>query len=125
MNSITLNTINPPAVITQDIQDRLARLMQKPAVEIWSPEPGEQLGGIIHGGRQETNPYGQLQDQALIQTPDGRIVAVWLSAWMLGQLRAKAADVGDLIVLSYLGKGRSQRGSEYNQYSIEIEKAAA
>lgn len=125
MNSITLNATNPPAVITAEINNRLAKMMQRPAVEVWQPEPGEQLGGIIAGSRMEMNPFGQEQQQAIVQTLEGRKVAVWLSPWLLAQLRAKSAEKGDLIVLSFFGKARSQRGSEYNQYAIEVEKAAA
>ena len=125
MNTSAYPATNPPAAITGETAARLQKMMSRPQVETWKPEPGEQLAGVIVGSRMSLNPFGQSQQQAIVQTPEGRTVAVWLSAWMLAQFQDKRAEKGDLVVISYLGKKQSNRGTTYGQYSIEIEKVAA
>jgi hypothetical protein len=99
----------------------LAALRAKAAladIPTWRPDEGETIEGILYGHRQTQNPFGQMQHQALVQTFDGRITAVWLSVWMIAQLKAQSADMGDLASITYHGMGRSQRGTSYGRYSL-------
>lgn len=118
-------TIEPTAVAPID-QSALARLREKARIEttvvVWKPEPGEILEGVIAGSRRVQGPFGD-QAQALIQTPKGNVVAVWLTAWLLGQLRANSAEIGDLISLTFVGKEIGGRGQAFNRMSLTILKA--
>ncbi len=90
---------------------------------VWRPSEGETLEGILHGHRQVQNPFGQLQHQALVKTFDGRVMALWLSSWMIGQLKANQADMGDLVSITCQGTAKSLRGSSYNRFSLAVVKA--
>jgi hypothetical protein len=91
----------------------LAKLRVKAAleqsIEVWRPQPVDTLEGVIVGSRKVEGPFGE-QLQCLVQTPEGAVIAVWLTQWLLGQLRAQAADIGDLVSLSFLGKEVGKRG---------------
>lgn len=104
----------------------LAALRAKAALAdapVWRPAEGETLEGSLHGHRQVQNPFGQMQYQALVQMFDGRIMAVWLSAWMIAQLKAQTADVGDLVSITFHGEARSKRGTSYGRYSLTTMRA--
>ena len=90
----------------------------------WQPVEGEVLEGVIHGSRTVSNPFGATQQQMIVQQPDGALVAVWLSDWLLNQLRAQSADMGDLVSLTFHGQERSQRGALFNRYSVSILKVS-
>ena len=132
MNNLTNSTTNNPMTATMPTQDMvqidqsaLARLREKARINteltVWKPEPGDVLEGVIVGSRKVEGPFGE-QDQAIVQTPAGAVVAVWLTSWILGQLRAQAAEIGDLLSLSFLGKGTGARGMTYNRMSITVLK---
>ncbi len=103
----------------------LARLREKARmnaeVQVWKPEPGETLEGVIVGSRKVEGPFGP-QEQMLVQTPAGAVIAAWLTQWLLGQLRANAADLGDLISLTFLGKQTGARGQSFNRMSVTVLK---
>jgi hypothetical protein len=90
----------------------------------WQPAEGEVLEGVIHGSRTVSNPFGAVQQQMIVQQPDGSLVAVWLSDWLLNQLRAQSADMGDLVSLTFHGQERSQRGALYNKFSVSVLKVS-
>ena len=90
----------------------------------WQPAEGEILEGVIHGSRAVSNPFGAVQQQMIVQQPDGSLIAVWLSDWMLGQLRAQQADLGDLISIVFRGQERSARGTVYNKFSVSVLKVS-
>ncbi len=106
-------------------QSALARLREKARinaeVQVWKPEPGETVEGVIIGSRKVEGPFGD-QDQALVQTPEGGIFAIWLTAWLLGQLRAQAAEIGDLLSLTFFGKQQGARGQTFNRMSVTVLK---
>jgi hypothetical protein len=118
-NTTTTNTL---AVIAPTA---LAALRAKAALAdapVWRPVEGEVLEGVIHGSRKVENPFGQIQDQMLVLGLDGGMVAVWLSDWLLKQLRAQTAELGDLMSLSYHGMAKSARGTQYGRYSLTVLK---
>ena len=108
-------------------QSALAALRAKSLIDSapnWQPVEGEILEGVIHGSRTVSNPFGAQQGQMIVQTIDGSLVAVWLSDWLLNQLRAQSADIGDLVSITYHGQERSQRGALFNRYSVSILKVS-
>lgn len=104
----------------------LARLREKARlnteVQVWKPTPGDTVEGQIVGSRKVQGPFGD-QDQMLVQRPEGDVIAVWLTQWLLGQLRANAADLGDLVSLTFHGKETGARGQSFNRMSITVLKA--
>ncbi len=114
------------AVATQIDQSALKRLREKARlntkITAWKPEPGEILEGIIAGSRKVEGPFGE-QMQALIQTPEGAVVAVWLTPWLLGQLQTQDANIGDLLSLTFVGKETSTRGQSFNRMIVTVLKA--
>lgn len=107
-------------------ESALARLRQAASLEAsvvpWRPDDEPTLEGIIAGGRDASNPYGQRQRQMIVQTPDGRTVAVWLSSWLSRELRVRDAQPGDIISLTRLGKAESKRGTSYNRMALTVLK---
>ena len=93
----------------------LDQLRQKAAlstgIETWQPTPGDVLEGVIVGSRKVSGPFGE-QPQMLVQSPTGGVVAVWLNGWLLRQLRAQVADIGDLVSLTFHGRETSRTGAE-------------
>jgi len=115
----------PAAALAPIDQDALTRLREKARlnaeVTVWKPTPGETLEGVIIGSRKVAGPFGE-QTQALVQTPDGAVMAVWLTPWLLEQLRAQAAELGDLLSLTFHGKEQGARGTAYNRMSVTVLK---
>lgn len=114
------NTLPAPVAIDPD---RLARLQEKArlnaSIEVWKPQPGDTLTGAIVGSRKESGPFGP-QHQALIQTPGGGVVAVWLTAWLLERLRAEDAEVGSLVALTFHGQEQSRTGKRFNRMTLVV-----
>lgn len=113
--------------ITTIDQSALAALRAKSLIDsapTWAPESGEVLEGMIHGSRTVSNPFGASQGQMVVQQPDGSLIAVWLSDWLLNQLRAQSADLGDLISIAYHGQEKSARGTLYNKFSVSVLKVS-
>lgn len=106
------------------LADRFAALRAKTATQsiVWKPEPNEVLIGEIIGHQKATGAFG-LQNQMLVRTEDGDVIAVWLNQWLVGALQAQGAEEGDLLALTYHGKKESPRGSKYHSYSLAIDKA--
>jgi hypothetical protein len=104
----------------------LARLRQaaaiEQAVEPWRPDSEPTLEGEIAGGRDADNAYGQRQRQMLVRTPDGRLVAIWLSQWLARELKAREAQPGDLVSLTMAGKATSKRGTVFNKLALVVLK---
>lgn len=117
----TYNT-HAPAVIDQSA---LARLREKARltaeIQVWRPDPGDVIEGVIVGSREVDGPFGK-QSQALVQTPEGAVAAVWLTQWLLGQLRSQTADIGDLVSLTFHGKETGIRGQSFNRMSVTVLK---
>jgi hypothetical protein len=104
-------------------ENRLAQLRQKAAlvaaVRPWKPEEGDTLEGQIVGSRKESGPFGE-QPQMLVQTPEGGVFSVWLTRWLMEQLRAQQATAGSLVSLTFLGKEQSKTGKTFNRYSLVV-----
>lgn len=114
---------NLPTTIDRDSLDRLRqKAALSAAIETWRPAPGDVLEGVIVGSRKVNGPFGE-QPQALVKTPGNTVVAVWLTKWLLGQLRAQEADRGDLVSLTFHGRETSRAGAQFNRMSVVTLKA--
>lgn len=115
--------MNELATQTQNrLEEFKARLDATPKGEIWQPSAGETLLGVIVGSETTHHPlYGQ-QRLMLVQTESGAVVKVWLSRWLIENLRSKDAQQNDLIALTYGGKKRTATGKEYNSFNLMVEK---
>lgn len=115
-------TITGSAIIPATALEALRRKARLAEVPVWKPAAGETLEGVIIGSRTGMGPFGS-QPQALIETIEGQTVAVWLTTWLLQQMRDQHAERGDLVSLTFHGRQRSRRGSEFNSYSVTVLKA--
>jgi hypothetical protein len=121
-NAMTTTASNLPA----NINDRLAKLRQQAAQtgEVWQPQQGDCLAGILIGSTKAVGTYGE-NYQILIQDETGTVTAAWLTAWLRDNLRAQGADRGDLVAITFLGKKLSPAGRPYNAYSLVVDKLNA
>lgn len=90
--------------------------------EIWQPVAGDTLFGMIVGSETTHHPiYGQ-QRLMLVQSENGTLIKVWLSKWLVDNLKAQDAQQNDLIALTFGGKHKTAQGREYNAYTLIVEK---
>jgi hypothetical protein len=117
MTSTTVATLN----------DRMAALEQRTAQqrhsEVWTPEVGDVLVGLIIGSEVVIHPMYGNQFQLHVRNRDGVIVRIWLSRFLQDGLRAQNAQPDDLIAIAFHGKKRNSQGREYNSYQLTVEKA--
>jgi len=91
-------------------------------VEVWQPEPGETLAGEYTGHIQVEHPRYGTQWQILIKDEDGITKAAWVNQWLRNNLKAQNLTIGDLVAITYLGKRKSNQGTEYNAWSVLVDK---
>jgi hypothetical protein len=105
------------------MQERIAALRQKTAnaIELWQPDPGDSLIGVLIGSQKAVGTYGE-NYQMLVQDEAGQVTAAWLTQWLKENMRIQGAETGDLIALTFLGKKQSPAGRHYNAYSLIVEK---
>ena len=118
---IASETQNLPA----NLNDRMAQLKQRATQqqgEVWQPLAGDTLVGAIVGSEQTHHPLHGQQRLMLVQDEQGKIFKVWMSKWLTDNLKAKDAQLNDLIALTFGGKHRTSTGREYNAYTLIVEK---
>jgi hypothetical protein len=55
----------------------------------------------------------------MVQTEDGTLWSMWLTAYLKAELEAQHASSGTLVGIRYLGKGTSKTsGKTYNRYEV-------
>jgi hypothetical protein len=121
MNDL-ITTIEGAVIVPSSALEALRRKAALAEVPAWKPEPGETLEAIIVGSRKGQGPFGE-QPQMLVQTVEGRMLAVWLTTWLLDRLKEQDAQRGDLLSLTFHGRQRSKRGTEFNSYTVTVLKA--
>ena len=112
-----------PKTFPADIGDRLAKLRAAAAHtgEVWQPEPGETLAGVMIGWQKAVGTYGE-NYQILIRDETDKVTAAWLTPWLKENLRSQDAEQGDLVAITFLGKKKSPAGREYNAYALAVDK---
>jgi len=90
---------------------------------IWKPRPGEILKGRIVGIRRDIpTKYGGRNDLMVVQTPDGKRVAVWKKATLEDYFNEE--NVGKLVGILYVGKTTGRKGTSYDVYVVKLKDAA-
>jgi hypothetical protein len=121
MNEMTTLPTNGRVAVPAHALEALRRKAAMADIPAWKPTPGETLEAVIVGSRKVAGPFGQ-QNQAIVQTIDGRMLAVWLTSWLLDRLKEQRATRGDLVSLTFHGRHRSKRGVEFNSYNCVVLK---
>ena len=115
----TTGTTLAPANLVARLSALQTRAIE--AGEIWRPKPGDVLAGQIVGHEKGTGPFGEGWLMR-VRNGEGRLILVWLTKWLIDTLKARNAEVSDLVALQFLGKQESKRGLKYNAYTVETEK---
>ena len=121
MNALTTPNTDGAVIVPARALEALRRKAALAEVPVWKPVEGETLEAVIVGSRKGQGPFGE-QPQMLVQTVDGRMLAVWLTDWLLDHMKEKQAERGDLVSLTFRGRQRSKRGTEFNSYSVTVLK---
>jgi hypothetical protein len=92
-----------------------------PPVRFWNYEKdGDILGTIIGFDSVHHPQYGE-QHTVIVQLADSnQLVSAFLNGYLQEGMRLQKAEVGDLILIQFLGK---QPGERFNRFHLEIEKA--
>lgn len=93
-------------------------------VPFWNSKPAElKVGDSVEGKVVLINEARDPKSSrtAVIEQADGKRVAVWLSTVIDGAFRAGIAE-GDTVRVSYNGKQTSKKGTEYNDYTVEVDR---
>jgi hypothetical protein len=117
MTNTTLTTLS-------DKMNALRNRASQQQGEIWSPQIGETLVGIISGSETVSHPLYGDQYQMLVRNENGSITKVWMSRFLQDNLKSQKAELGDLVALTFHGKRKNARGNDYNAYTVIIEKEA-
>jgi hypothetical protein len=120
MNAMTVPT-EGAVIVPARALEALRRKAALAEVPVWKPEPGETLEAVIVASRKADGPFG-VQPQMLVQTVEGQMLAVWLTSWLLDRMKEQHAERGDLLSLTFHGRQRSKRGTEFNSYSVTVLK---
>jgi hypothetical protein len=112
------------AVALTDRMNALKSRASKQQGEIWSPQVGETLVGVIAGSETVSHPLYGAQLQMLVRNEYGSITKVWMSRFLQDNLKSQKAELGDLVALTFHGKRKNARGNDYNAYTVIIEKEA-
>lgn len=115
---------NTSLVTLADRMNALKNRATQQQGEIWSPQVGETLVGVIVGSETVSHPLYGDQYQMLVRNENGAILKVWLSKYLRDNLRSQHAEQNDLIALTFGGKKRNAQGKEFNSYSLIVEKEA-
>lgn len=121
MTDLTVTPINGAVIVPTRALEALRRKAALSDIPAWKPTEGETLEAVIVGSRKAAGPFGE-QSQMLVQTIEGQMLAVWLTSWLLDRLKEQHAERGDLVSLTFHGRQRSKRGTEFNSYSVTVLK---
>ena len=121
MTELAITPVNGAVIVPARALEALRRKAALAEVPVWKPTEGETLEAIIVGSRKAAGPFGE-QPQMLVQTVEGRMLAVWLTDWLLDRMKEQHAERGDLVSLTFHGRQRSKRGTEFNSYSVTVLK---
>ena len=90
---------------------------------VWTPAEGDTVLGIIIGVEPVNHPTFGQQFQLCVRDKTGSVIRVWLSKYLQNGLLMKNAQPDDLVAITFQGKRKTSRGSDYNSYQLTIEKA--
>ncbi len=117
-----MNDLAPIAIPSAALERLRQAARINAEVTSWKPTPGETLEGVIAGSRMASGPFGD-QRQMIVQTPEGALIAAWLTDWLLTQMKLQGAERGDLVSLTFHGREHGKSGKAFNRYSVTVLKA--
>ena len=86
----------------------------------WSYEKDGNVMGTITGFNSFEHPQFGEQHTVIVRLADtNELVSAFLNGWLQEGMRRKRADVGDLVLIQFLGKQPSER---FNRFHLDIEK---
>jgi len=87
----------------------------------WSYEKDGNVMGTITGFNSFEHPQFGEQHTVIVRLADtNELVSAFLNGWLQEGMRRQNAQVGDLILIQFLGK---QLGERFNRFHLEIEKS--
>jgi hypothetical protein len=113
--------------MNQNHSDKFARLRviasdqtTIPNVRFWSYEKdGDIMGTIISFNSFEHPKYGEQHTVVVRLADTNELISTFLNGWLYEGINRQNAQVGDLILIQFLGK---QPGERFNRFHLEIEK---
>ena len=113
---------NLPATLSDRLNALKQRATQTETVTNWQPIAGETIAGIISGSGTFTHSlYGE-QKTMLLSDDNGQITSVILTQYIMQGLKQQGAGIGDLVALTFHGKGQSKTGHSFNKYTLLVDK---
>ncbi len=89
-------------------------------VRFWSFEKDGNILGTITGFNSFEHPqYGEQHTVTVSLADSNELVSAFLSGWLQEGIRRQNAQVGDLVLIQFLGK---QPGERFNRFHLEIQK---
>ena len=86
----------------------------------WSYEKDGNVMGTITGFDSFEHPqFGEQHTVTVSLANTNELVSAFLNGWLQEGMRRKRAEVGDLILIQFLGK---QAGERFNRFHLDIEK---
>jgi hypothetical protein len=86
----------------------------------WSYEKDGNVMGTITGFDSFEHPQFGEQHTVIVRLADtNELVSAFLNGWLQEGMRRQNAQVGDLILIQFLGK---QPGERFNRFHLEIQK---
>jgi hypothetical protein len=87
----------------------------------WNYEKDGNVMGTITGFNSFEHPQFGEQHTVIVRLADtNELVSAFLNGWLQEGMRRQNAQVGDLILIQFLGK---QLGERFNRFNLEIEKS--
>ena len=89
-------------------------------LRFWSFEKDGNILGTITGFSSFEHPqFGEQHTVTVSLANTNELISAFLNGWLQEGMRRKRAEVGDLILIQFLGK---QSGERFNRFNLEIEK---
>ena len=90
-------------------------------LRFWSFEKDGNILGTITGFSSFEHPqFGEQHTVTVSLANTNELISAFLNGWLQEGMRRKRAEVGDLILIQFLGK---QSGERFNRFNLEIEKS--
>ena len=87
--------------------NQLAALRAKPHAIHWKPEIGDNLSGVLMSVDGTVGFNGSKSKVLNIITQTGELYSTWLTAYIENFLTVNQVQLGDLLSITYLGKGKN------------------
>lgn len=94
-------------VIPASAFTQLAALRDEPQAIYWKPQIGDNLSGVLLSVNVIIGINGSRSKIMNIKTQSGEVYSTWITAYIEKFLTANQAQLGDLLSITYQGKGKN------------------